>query len=98
MLSQTLVMVHVGLASSTGAPEFMIEKAEGDLLAKATVNVLDQFDIKPDPKTQAIFGLIIAAGTVYGPRAIAFRIRTADEAKSKNKGGELVDLATFGQN
>lgn len=57
----------------------LLEPGEADMLAAASVNVLDQFDIRPDPKIEAIFGLIIAAGTVYAPRYYLVRKRTAEE-------------------
>jgi len=85
-LSATLVMLHLGIASATKSPEFVIDKEEGDLLSRATVNVLEQYDIRPDPKLQAMFGLIVAAGTVYGPRAFLIQKRRAEEraAKARN--------------
>ena len=72
-------MVHLGIANFTNSPEMIIDKDEGNLLANATVNVLDQFDIHPDPKMQAIFGLIIASGSVYGPRIFLINKRRAAE-------------------
>lgn len=53
------------------------------MLANASANVLEQFDLKPDPKTQAIVGLIIAAGTVYGPRAYMITARKAQEKRAR---------------
>lgn len=85
-LSATLVMLHLGIASATKSSELVIDKEEADLLSRATVNVLEQYDIRPDPKLQAMFGLIVAAGTVYGPRAFLIQKRRADEraAKARN--------------
>lgn len=85
-LSKTLVIIHTGIAGVTGLPELVIDKAEGDMLANATANVLAQFDITPDPKTQAIIGMIMACGAVYGPRAFAYRMRKAQEAKETEPG------------
>jgi len=64
----------------------IIDDQEGMLLAKATANVLEQFDLKPDPKTQAIIGLVMAAGTVYAPRVIMINQRKAQQAKEKRNG------------
>jgi hypothetical protein len=47
--------------------------------------VLKEFDVTPDPKTQAIIGLIIAIGTVYAPRAIMISTRLKAEKKSAAK-------------
>lgn len=95
-LSRTLLMLHVGLASVSKAPEFEIDKAESDMLANATVNVLQEFDIRPDPKAEAIFGLIVACGTVYGPRVFLMRQRKAEESKQKSI-SEVVDFPGIGQ-
>lgn len=56
-----------------------IDEQEGLILATATANLLAQFDIAPDPKTQAIIGMIMAAGTVYGPRVYLINVRKAQE-------------------
>jgi hypothetical protein len=82
-LSRSLLAVHMGIAAATKTPEMSLDKEESDLLANATVNVLEQFDIRPDPKTEAIFGLIVAAGTVYGPRAYSIQARRARERRAK---------------
>jgi hypothetical protein len=74
-LSKTLMILHSGIAAIAKAPELEIDKDESDLLANATANVLDQFDLKPDPRAEAIVGLIIAASTVYGPRVYLMRQR-----------------------
>lgn len=74
-LSKTLMILHSGIAAITKAPEFEIDKEESDLLANATANVLEQFDLKPDPRAEAIVGLIVAASTIYGPRVYLMRQR-----------------------
>jgi hypothetical protein len=53
------------------------------MLATASANVLEQFDLKPDPKTQAIIGLVMAAGTVYGPRVYMIQVRRAQEKSER---------------
>lgn len=85
-LSKTLVIIHTGIAGVTNIPEIAIDKAEGDMLANATANVLAQFDITPDPKTQAIIGMIMACGAVYGPRVMLYRMRQAQERKEAEPG------------
>jgi len=79
-----LVIVHVGFAGITDNPELAIDEDEARMLANAGANVLEQFDLKPDPKTQAIVGLVIAAGTVYGPRAYMISARKA-QARAERK-------------
>lgn len=86
-LSKVILFAHTGLAVATRCPEFELDKEESDYLAKASANVLEQFDIAPDPKTQAIAGLIIALGTVYAPRyiMISARVKSEKKAKQENK-------------
>jgi hypothetical protein len=79
-------MVHVGLAGVSGVPEIAIDASEGDLLANAAANLLAQFDIAPDPKTQAIIGMIMACGVVYGPRVMIVGARKRQERKEKATG------------
>lgn len=86
-LSRTLLMLHIGIAGVTKTPEFVLDEEESKMLANATVNVLSEFDIRPNPKAEAIFGLIVAAGTVYGPRFYMIRKRTGDEARNKAPNG-----------
>jgi hypothetical protein len=83
-------MLHLGIANVAKVPEFIIDQDESDLLANATVNVLEQFDIKPDPKVEAMFGLIVAAGTVYGPRFYMVKKRRQEE-KEKEKKAVVID-------
>lgn len=97
-LSRTLAMLHLGVAGVTKTPELELDTAEADMLANATVNVLREFDITPDPKTEAIFGLIIAASTVYGPRVYVIRKRWQEEASQRlhpvtNVDGNVIDAA-----
>jgi hypothetical protein len=64
-----LGFVHLGLAGVTRCPEFAdISEAENKALASATANVLEVFDIRPDPRIEAVVGLCVTASTIYGPR------------------------------
>ena len=83
-LTNTLVIVHAGLASVSKIKEFELEKDEAKSLAVAVGNVLAEFDIQPDPKMQAIVGLVVAAGAIYGPRMYLYQERVKEEkAKAK---------------
>lgn len=95
-----LVVVHAGLASLTKIKELEIDESEGKSLAVAVDNVLTEFDIKPDPKTQAIVQLVIAASMVYGPRAGLYMARTKQEKRERKAqnitpGGEGVIAFPF---
>lgn len=81
-LSNILVVLHTGIAGATKTPEIAIDKDDADTLAKATSNVLAEFNIAPDPKVAAVIGLVIAAGSVYGPMAVSIRLRKQAEAKA----------------
>lgn len=89
-------MLHIGIANVSKSPEFEIDKTESDLLANATVNVLQQFDIRPDPRAEAIFGLLVACGTVYGPRIYIHNKRKQTDKKAKAS-ETVVDFPGIGQ-
>lgn len=63
------------------------------MLASASVNVMRQFDLTPDPKTQAIIGMIIACGTVYAPRVYLYNARKEQEKREKAAGPDGVGTA-----
>lgn len=97
-------MVHIGLSAVTKTPEMTLDQAEADLLAEATVNVLREFDIKPDPRAEAVIGLIVAAGTVYGPRVYLVKARQKTERETRtqtynpeadNHEGVKIDIPVF---
>jgi hypothetical protein len=67
--------VHLGIAGATKSPELILTDDETKSLATATANVLQEFDIRPSPKAEAIVGLVITAGGIYGPRAYFIRER-----------------------
>jgi hypothetical protein len=78
-LSRILAIVHTALAGVTKAPELELEEKEAESLAGATANVLSQFNIAPDPKIEAIVGLVTVAGMIYGPRVYLIRERLKAE-------------------
>jgi len=81
-LTNTLIIVHAGLASVTKIKELEIDPTEGKSLAVALANVLAEFDIQPDPKVQAIVGLVVAGASIYGPRMYLYNERMkAEKAK-----------------
>jgi len=74
-----LGIVHLGIATATKLPELALDSDDEKTLASAVLNVADQFDIRPDPKVEAILGLIVAAGVVYGPKVVMIRERKKEE-------------------
>jgi hypothetical protein len=81
-LSSILAIVHAGLASATKTPEVALESDEADALAKASAQVLIEFDITPNPKVQAIVGLVMCCGSIYGPRVYLVRERWKEEKEN----------------
>ncbi len=78
-LANVLVIVHAGLAATLKTPEIALEPDESKALAHGVTNVLEQFDIRPDPKVEAVVGLIIAASSIYGPKVYLYRERKKAE-------------------
>src|SRR5579864_3275057 len=67
-LANSLMVVHIGIASLTKFDEFALSDTEANTLSKSIVNVMQEFDIAPDPRLVAVTGLITTAGMIYGPR------------------------------
>jgi len=91
-LTKGLAIFHMVLASATKAPELILDDEEAKGLASATVNVLELYDIRPDPKVEAIVTLIAVSAATYAPRIAAIRMRKEQEAKERkaNASGEGV--------
>lgn len=82
-LTQTLIIVHAGLANFTKIREFEIDASEGKALATAVANVLVEFDIPIDSKTQAMVSLIVAGASIYGPRLYLYNERMKGQKKAR---------------
>ena len=80
-----LAIVHMGLASATRTPELKIEDEEAEALAKSTAVVLEEFDIRPDPKIEAVIGLVTTAGMIYGPRVYLIAERKKMERRNREE-------------
>lgn len=65
-------MVHAGVAIAFSAPKLAIDEMEGEKLAGAVQKVLRHYDL-PDvaSETKDWIGLMIVAGSIYGPRMAA---------------------------
>lgn len=82
-LTETLLIIHAGVASLSGISEIALERDDSERLSQATVNVLNEFDITPSPKAQAIIGLIATAGMIYGPKYYLYRTRIKEEKENE---------------
>jgi hypothetical protein len=80
-----LGFVHLGIASALKTPEIKLEDDESKALAQATARVLEEFDWTPDPKVQAVVGLIMTAGSVYGPKVYFIRERKKAERAERDQ-------------
>lgn len=80
-----LAIVHVGLAGVTKTPELVLEEDEAKSLAMASANVLEQFDITPDPRVTAVLGLVTTCGMIYGPRVYLIRERKKEERSNEQQ-------------
>lgn len=84
-LATMIGVLHLGIAAATKTPELALKEEESKNLAAATARVLEEFDIRPDPKIEAIVGLIIAGSSIYGPRAYFIMERKKKEAAERRQ-------------
>lgn len=85
-LTGLLLSLHLMGAAITKVPELRIDEDEAKILGDAVARVNREFGVElMSPKMSAIVNLAIAAGTVYGPRAVAVHQRLKTE-KAKGKG------------
>ena len=87
-LTRMLAIIHLGISSVTKTPELKLDDQEAEALAKSTAAVLEEFDIRPDPKIEAIIGLITTAGMIYGPRVYMISERKKSEAVERVRQNE----------
>lgn len=81
------------LAAATKTPELEIDKEEGKLLAENIAAVNAHYGKVIDPKVMAWTGLIMACGKVYGTRALALRLRWAEEKQATKRPNNIVKMA-----
>jgi hypothetical protein len=82
------------LAGLTGAEELALDKAEGDQLARAVINVNRHYDTVISAKAMDWTRLLMVVGGLYGPRLAALRMRKmAEAAEARRRAQERPDLA-----
>jgi hypothetical protein len=59
-----------------------LETDDAEALAKATAQVLIEFDITPNPKVQACVALAMTAGSIYGSKVYLIRERRKEEREA----------------
>jgi hypothetical protein len=88
-LSGLLLSAHAMLAAIVKTPELEIDEAEAKRLGDAVARVNREFGVQiMSPKTAAVVNLIMAAGTVYGPRVIAMK-NNSKRRKAENVGATI---------
>lgn len=79
-----LMPIHAMLAAKMEAPEFVLNQGEAETIGDATVELMDAFDFDPDPRISASIGFVVALGTVYGGKYLAFRARKQEEQENEH--------------
>lgn len=74
---------HVGLSAITASPEFQLDDAEAKAIAGATVTMLEAFDVRPDPRVEAMVGFATTVLPIYGTKFLQRRNRLRKEKPDK---------------
>lgn len=84
-LEKILFSVHAIVAVKAGAPEFIIDSAEANMLASAINDVQEFYGLEVSPEVTIWVNLVTALGTVYGPRVVTMYARKKKERADKPK-------------
>lgn len=80
-LSRTLVFTSLGF--SILAPELALSDAEATAITGALVNLLEVYDVKPDPKVEAWVGVAFTLGPIAATKGFQIRNRRRKERQEK---------------
>jgi len=80
-LADMLVKIHTGLAVVTKSPEMLIDKSEATDVVNSGTELLEFYDLNPDPKTVAWLNFLGTMGMVYGTRVMAISNRPKEVKK-----------------
>jgi hypothetical protein len=78
-LTSALINVHALLAGMTSIPEIAIEREQAEILATAATEVMALYDFGMSQEQQAWVNLMMVAGSIYGTKVFAYKMRLADE-------------------
>jgi len=67
-------------------PIFATESSECEAIAKAIVDVQQEFDMSLSPKAQALSNLAIVVGMSYGAKILQLRMMMREERENAEKG------------
>lgn len=96
-LSMAIGGLHLAIAGFTKSPEMQLDDTESKALSESIVNVMDQFDMSPDPRIVAVGGLIATASTIYGPRMYMIRERRKEEKNKNSPNDKSAIIESFGE-
>ncbi len=86
-----LLGIHSIASSLTKVEEIALDKSEANQLAQALAAVNVHYQKTVDPKLIAWMGVVAVAGQVYGPRVLAYRLRTADEKAKRQSSAPVAN-------
>lgn len=78
-----MLSLHTIAANLTKVPELALADEEARSIAKAVARVSEHYDIAASEKTLAWVNLAMIAGSVYGPRILAYELRKKAENDAK---------------
>lgn len=78
-LTSALVNVHALLAGMTQIPEIAIDREQAAVLASAASEVMQHYDFGMNAEQQAWINLMMVAGSIYGSKVFAYKIRKSQE-------------------
>lgn len=87
MLAAQFQILNLGIATFTKFEDFKLDDSEAMEMAKATANVMAQFDYVPDPKIAAVLGLVTTTSMIYGPRVYLFNKDRAQKKAARREAG-----------
>jgi hypothetical protein len=80
-LTSALVNIHALLAGMTQIPEIAIEREQAEVLATAASEVMQHYDFGMNAEQQAWVNLMMVAGSIYGSKVFAYKIRKSQETE-----------------
>lgn len=85
MLAAQFQILNTGIAYLTRFDDFRLDDSEAMEMAKATANVMAQFDYVPDPKVAAVLGLVTTTSMIYGPRLYLYRRHISEKTAARRE-------------
>ena len=81
-----MLSTHMMLAHLTQIAEIQLHPEEARAVAQAASNVMRHYDVRTTQKTMDWGNLLIALGTVYGPRVVVIAANRRQQAKPPPQG------------